>query len=292
MIMDSTSINEQEQRIADVRKDFWVGYTSATNILADLDDLMSYPRKIRMPNFAVIGDTNNGKSFILNRFVAKHSLPFNPNEDKTTLPIVHIRLRSKADETRLYNAILSSLFASGPDRESADAKLDRIHRLFFQLETKVLVVDEFQHSTCGTKQKIRELLNAIKNIGSDQKISLVIGGTPEVLNVLQSDPQIANRFQPRHLKKWSMCDDFLSLLATIQLKLKLRSNYDLTEDTIAKRVLLLSGGIIGDLVDLLVYLAVHAIRTETEVISEKMLSNDYLREIGWTPPSQRTKYDR
>lgn len=283
---------EQDERIAEVRKDFWVGYTSAKNIIADLDDLLKYPRKIRMPNIAVIGDTNNGKSFVLDRFVNKNSRPFDPNEDKTTLPIVHIKLRPKADETRLYNAILSSLFASGPDRESTDAKLDRVHRLLFQLDTQILVVDEFQHSTCGTKQKIRELLNAIKNIGSELKMSIVIGGTPEVLNVLQSDPQIANRFQPRHLNKWNMNDDYLSLLATIQLKLKLRKDYDLSADPIAKRILLLSGGILGDMVDLLTRLAVIAIRTGTEAITEKMLKNEFLKEIGWTPPSQRTKYER
>lgn len=290
--MNNSDTIEHEERIAEVRKDFWVGYTSAKNIITALDDLLKYPRKIRMPNIAVIGDTNNGKSFILDRFVSKNSRPIDPNEDKTTLPIVHIKLRPKADETRLYNAILSSLFASGPDRESTDAKLDRVHRLLFQLDTQILVVDEFQHSTCGTKQKIRELLNAIKNIGSELKMSIVIGGTPEVLNVLQSDPQIANRFQPRHLNKWNMSDDYLSLLATIQLKLKLRKDYDLSADPIAKRILLLSGGILGDMVDLLTCLAAIAIRTGTEAITEKMLKNEFLKEIGWTPPSQRTKYER
>ena len=290
--MDSVLEIDQEQRIAEVRKDFWVGYTAAKNILADLDDLMNYPRKIRMPNIAIIGDTNNGKSFILDRFVNKNSKPFDPNEEAPTLPIIHIRLRSKADESRFYNAILSSLFASGSDRESADSKLDRIHRLLFQLDTKILVVDEFQHSTCGTKSKIRELLNAVKNVGSDLKLSIVLGGTPEVLNALSSDTQIENRFIPRHLKRWSFNNEFLSLLATIQLKLKLRNNYDLTDDIIAKRLLLLSGGIIGDLVDLLVCLAVHAIRTGTEAITIEMLDIEYLKSIGWTPPSQRTKYDR
>jgi type II secretory pathway predicted ATPase ExeA len=290
--MKSYDTIEQEARIAEVRKDFWVGYTSAKKILADLEDLFHFPRKIRMPNIAIIGDTNNGKSFILDRFVSKNSRPFDPNEDKTTLPIVHIKLRPKADETRLYNAILSSLFASGPDRESADAKLDRVHRLLYQLDTQVLVVDEFQHSTCGTKQKIRELLNAVKNIGSELKMSIVIGGTPEVLNALQSDPQIANRFQPHHLSRWNMSDDYLSLLATIQLKLKLRKDYDLSADHIAKRILLLSGGIIGDMVDLLTCLTAIAIRTGTEAITEKMLKNEFLKEIGWIPPSQRTKYER
>ena len=290
--MEDHASVEHEERIAEVRRDFWVGYTTARQIIADLDDLLRYPKKIRMPNIAIIGETNNGKSFILDKFVGRNSLPFDPNEDKTTLPIVHIRLRAKADETRLYNAILSSLFASGPDRESADAKLDRIHRLFFQLETKMLVVDEFQHSTCGTKQKIRELLHSLKNLGSDLKIPIIIGGTPEVLNVLQSDPQIANRFQPRHLNRWKMSDEYLSLLATIQLKLKLRENYDLTADSIAKRILLLSGGILGDMVDLLVCIAANAIRTEAEVITVKMLSNEHLKEVGWAPPSQRTKYER
>ena len=290
--MDDVLKDEQEQRIAEVRKDFWVGYTAAKSILADLDDLVNYPRKIRMPNIAIIGDTNNGKSFILDRFVKKHSRPFDPNEENTTLPIVHIRLRAKADEARFYNAILSSLFASGPDRESADSKLDRIHRLLFQLDSQILVVDEFQHSTCGTKSKTKELLNAVKNVGSDRKMSIVIGGTPEVLNALSSDTQIENRFVPRQLMRWKLDDEFLSLLATIQIKLKLREKYDLTDDSIARLLLLLSGGIIGDLVDLLVYLAVHAIRTKTEAITKEMLDIQYLKKIGWTTPSQRTKYDR
>ncbi|BCS51775.1 TniB family NTP-binding protein [Geobacter sp. SVR] len=290
--MENLAGIEQEARIAAVRKDFWVGYTTAKKIMADLEDLLKYPKKIRMPNIAVIGETNNGKSFLLSKFVDRNSPPFDPNADKTTLPIVYIRLRAKADEARLYNAILSSLFASGPDRESTDSKLDRIHRLFFHLETKMLVVDEFQHSTCGTPHKIRELLHATKNLGSDLKIPIVIGGTPEVLNSLRSDPQISNRFQPRHLERWKMSDEFLSLLATIQVKLRLRGDYDLTEEGISQRILLLGGGILGDMVDLLVCQTADAIRTGSEVITEKTLSNAYLKGLGWVPPSQRTKYAR
>lgn len=290
--MDTGTLTDMQQRIADVRKDFWVGYTLAQKIISDLEELLNYPKKIRPPNIAVIGDTNNGKSFILSKFVERNNPPFDPNADHTTLPIVHVRLRSKADESRLYNAILSTLFASGPDRESADAKLDRIHRLFFQLETKMLVVDEFQHSTCGTPQKIRELLHSIKNLGSDLRIPIVIGGTPEVLNALQADPQISNRFHPRFLEKWEMTDNYLSLLGTIQVKLKLRKEYDLTEDRIAEKILNITNGILGDIVDLVVCLAVDAIKSGKEMITLKMLSKEHLNDLGWVPPSNRSKYDR
>lgn len=284
--------DDQESRIHDLRKDFWVAYPRAEEITAHLDDLLVYPKKIRMPNMALIGETNNGKSRLLDRFVVKNTPEFDPNSENTVLPIMHIRLRGEADESRLYNAMLDRLFAGGPMREPPDTKLQRLIELLTKLQTKMIIVDEFQHAIVGTPHKLRKFLNAFKNLGSELQLPLVVAGTPEVLNALQADPQIANRFPPRHLPKWKNSDDFLSLLATIQLKLKLRNEYDLTDEDLAVRVLTLTEGILGEVVALLTDLAVLAIRTGEERITVQMLKDDSLRKIGWVAPSLRTRYER
>jgi hypothetical protein len=76
------------------------------------------------------------------------------------------------------------------------------------------------------------------------------------------------------------------------VKLKLRKEYDLTEDRIAEKILSLTNSILGDIVDLVVCLAVDAIKSGKEMITLKMLSKEHLKELGWVPPSSRCKYDR
>jgi len=56
------------ERIEKIRSSRWVGYTTAKKILDKLDDLLTHPKTHRMPNMLIVGETNNGKTMIVNRF--------------------------------------------------------------------------------------------------------------------------------------------------------------------------------------------------------------------------------
>ncbi|MGA9997418.1 MAG: TniB family NTP-binding protein [Pyrinomonadaceae bacterium] len=61
-----------EERIAWIRGARWVGYTRAKEILDQLEDLLTHLKKHRMLNLLIYGDTNNGKTMIVNCFHNLH----------------------------------------------------------------------------------------------------------------------------------------------------------------------------------------------------------------------------
>jgi hypothetical protein len=45
-------------RIRRIRTDRWIGYARAEAVLAALEDLLSFPKRTRMPNLLLVGPTN------------------------------------------------------------------------------------------------------------------------------------------------------------------------------------------------------------------------------------------
>jgi hypothetical protein len=42
-------------------------------------------------------------------------------------------------------------------------------------------------------------------------------GTRDAFNAIQTDPQLTNRFEPELLRRWTMTDDYLRLLASFEI---------------------------------------------------------------------------
>ncbi|WP_274570878.1 TniB family NTP-binding protein [Neisseria leonii] len=100
-----------EQRIEYIRSPRWIGYPQAEQILAKLEDLLVYPSQHRMPNMLLVGDTNNGKTMLVSRFLSKHPAHDNPNGNHIVAPLVLIQASPIPDENRFYNTILDLLYA-------------------------------------------------------------------------------------------------------------------------------------------------------------------------------------
>jgi len=182
------------------------------------------------------------------------------------------------------------LQAFGPSREPADAKLRRLQRILQDLQTKMIILDEFQHALAGTPIRQRKFLNGLKYLGNELEISIVVSGTPDGLNALQTDQQIANRFEPVFLPKWRHGEEFLRLLASIEKVLGLKYPSGLTCEYFCSRILEESEGTIGEVMRLMRMLAEQAIRTGVEKITEDALKENNLKKIGWRKPSSRTRY--
>jgi hypothetical protein len=106
----------------------------------------------------------------------------------------------------------------------------------------------------------------------------------DAVRAIQTDPQMANRFEPVALPRWEMNRDFQMLLASFERILPLQQPSRLAEPALAARLLALSEGTIGELSSLLVVAAAQAIRSGAERIDE-----DVLIKTGWTPPSVRRR---
>ena len=278
-----------KQRIDAFDKNIWIGYTKAIEIRKTLETLLHYPRMHRMPNLALIGESNNGKTMLLKNFIKKHVVEPTPTASKSILPVLMIQMPPKPDENRFYDELLTRLFANESAREPITSKLSRLKILLKKIETKIIVLDEFQHSLAATMKNQRVLLNAIKYMSNELMISFVASGTLETLNSLQADPQIANRFEPTYLPKWRYDDDFKRLMVTFEARLGLKKESNLAEEKLGNLILATSEGTIGEIDDLVKKLAKFAIVSGTEQITTDMFESKILKRIGWTSPSTRNR---
>lgn len=291
-IENSEATLSTESRLQALKRPFWIGYPRVLSILQQMEEIFNHPKMHRMPNLAIIGETNNGKTMLLKTFCRRHTSTEEAYLEHPTLPILMLQAPPEPNEGRLYADILTSLFSYAGARETADSKLQRIRMLLTNLETRMIILDEFQNTLAGSGSRLRRFLNGIKYLGNELSIPIIVAGTPETLNVLQSDPQIANRFEPAFLPKWKLDEDYLRLLATIEPKLELRQRSKLHEPTIARRLHEESEGTIGELMKLIQTLAKDAILSGKETITQDMVQRGYLETLNWKPPSLRNRYER
>ena len=290
--MDSS--DDPELRIQALKQPLWIGYGRVIALRQQMEELFNHPRMHRMPNLAVIGESNNGKSMLLNNFARRHDPTLAPgysvNDDNIARPVFLFQAPPEPDEGRLYNRMLTELYAPGSEREPAESKLRRVSVILKALNTRMVLIDEFGFFQAGTPMKQRKLLNALKFLGNELQIPIVVAAVPETLNLLQSDPQVANRFEPVFLPKWKMGTDLQKLLATMEKTLALRLPSNLAAEPSAQRILDETNGIIGYMSELLQKLAIDAIRSGSECVTPNALKEANLKRLGWVHPSRRHRY--
>ncbi|WDE03874.1 TniB family NTP-binding protein [Thalassomonas viridans] len=275
---------DNDARIVKIRSDRWIGYPKAKSILTKLEDLLTYPRTQRMPNLLLVGDTNNGKTMLVNRFCKAHPAEDNPEGNGILAPVLFVQAPPVPDEGRFYNAILELLFAPYRPSERVDKKQFQVLKLLKYVGLKVLVIDEIHSILAGNLNRQRAFLNVLKYLGNELQISIVGVGTKDAFRALQTEPQLANRFEPVALPRWEFNKDYLRLLASFERMLPLRSASKLYETSLATRLFSMSEGYIGELARLLNTAAVYSVNEGIEQITPKVLDN-----IDWKSPSERKR---
>lgn len=284
--------SEDQKRIHEMKSATWIGYPRAISIRNQLQDLLAHPRTHRMPNLALISETNNGKTMLLKNFCKHSNPPEDPNSEKTILPVLMVQTPPSADEGRLYYAILDRLCAAGSAREAEDSKLRRLSIILQHLETKMLVLDDFFNIGSSTPGRRRKFLNSLRNLSISLEMPIVISGTPETLNILSVDPSIANRFKPVFLPKWSedRFEEVARFVLSVEKTLFLQKPCQLCDEDTLRKLLAFGEGMIGEIVAIIRLLAEWAIRSGVESISGDVVTRDSLKALGWVMPSDRSRH--
>src|SRR5437868_22287 len=118
-----------EQRIQNLRPPHWIGYTRAKRILDQLENLLRYPRIHRMPNLLIVGETNNGKTVVVSRFLKLHAALENSAGDHALVPVMLIQAPPEPNENRFYSAILQAIGAPFKVRSVAEKQFQILHLL-------------------------------------------------------------------------------------------------------------------------------------------------------------------
>jgi hypothetical protein len=273
-------------RIRRIRTDRWIGYARAEAVLAALEDLLSFPKRTRMPNLLLVGPTNNGKTMIVEKFRRAHpgTAAGESGDGIALFPVVKAQMPPGPDEGRFFGAILDAMGMPFSPRDRIATKQDAVVRIMRSTGTRMLVIDELHNVLSGSAMQQRRLLNLLRWLGNELQIPLVGVGTAEALRAIRSDDQLVNRFEPHPLPLWSDDGEYRRLLNTLEAVLPLRKPSHLAESALGARILSASEGVLGEMIAVIIRAAVRAVETGTEAISARMIE-----DTGFIRPSERRR---
>ena len=277
---------DAQSRIRRIRTDRWIGYARAEAVLAALEDLLTFPKRLRMPNLLLVGPTNNGKTMIVEKFRRAHaSVPAGETDTGAAIiPVLKMQMPAGPDEGRFFGAILEALGMPYGARDRVPAKQDTAVRIMRATGTRLLVIDELHNLLSGTALQQRRLLNVLRWLGNELQIPLVGVGTPEALRAIRSDEQLVNRFEPFALPLWTDDNEYRRLLSTLEAVLPLRKPSHLADPAMAGRILTAAEGVLGEIIAVIVRSAVVAVDSGTETISARMIER-----ASFIRPSERRR---
>lgn len=269
------------ERIDFIRTARWIGYSRAKEILQQLEDLLTYPKRPRMPNLLIIGESNNGKTTLIRHFYKKHGTTFQDDDLDLNIPIILIESPSSASEKALYIALLESMVAPYRDTSTVEVLYTQTLHLMRTYAVKMLIIDEFHSMFSGTARKQREMMNALKRLCNELQIPIIGVGTENAVNILYTDKQFASRFEVFELPAWELNDEFKRMLASFESILPLQHASNLSGTELAQAIYYKAKGNLGNVHNLLIRCAVEAIRNGDESITLKRIQaqKDFLSTI-------------
>ena len=210
------------ERIRAILGERWVHYPRAGHVLQILNRLPDHPRTTRMPSIAIHGDSGMGKTMIMEKFRREHPPLFDGEAGVERTRILALQMAGKPGERRLYAQILTALGAPQNPRAAA-VDLEQVAlRIKRAVDIHVVVLDEIHNMLAGMFREQRVVLNTLRYLSNELKISLVCFGVKEAREAITGDVQLARRFEEFPLPRWSAEEGFEQLVLAIIRNLPLR----------------------------------------------------------------------
>ncbi|MGR9285861.1 TniB family NTP-binding protein [Rhizobium johnstonii] len=267
---------EIEERVAWIRADRWLETADARSALGRLEDLLSYPPRDRMPCLLLYGDTGMGKTKIIRKFLRDHQPVFDRGTGVTSMPVVAMQMPAEPVERDVYGELLNSMSAPGPTGDATFRLKTTCRTLMRKMGVRMLIIDEIHAMLTETYRQQRIFLNVIRFMANDLKVPLICAGTDLARQALLTDPQLAERFEAFHLKRWSNTQQFAQLLASLGSILPLREPSQLGSAAVRRKVLDMTDGVTVRIFRLIETVAVEAVRTGAEAITLDSFDGDNL----------------
>jgi replication-associated recombination protein RarA len=232
----------------------------------------------------IAGSTNNGKTMLVQRFVKAHPFVDDPKAEALEAQVLYLQMPPTPDARQFFLAVLDRLDA--PVRRTASlAQLQALSlKILSQTRTKILIIDEIHNILGGRYEQQRAFLNLLRFLSNEIRVNLVCCGIATAARALQSDEQLANRFEHWPLPRWRIDNQTSALLNTVEMALPLKEESKISKPDVMDMIVSLSEGTIGEMIRLVALAAAEAINSGKEQIDRELLQ--YLR---WIPPSERRK---
>ncbi len=274
--------SEDKERLKFLERPTFIKHTKYKKLVKKLDELLYSPKKHRVRSLLLVGNSNNGKTEMVLRY-AKSKRKMDKNYEYYVEPVMYVQSPNRASIHELFDAIFMKLEVPYSKSESLVERQEKIKYYFEKFEIDMLIIDEIQNALIGSINKQKEFMSGIKNLSNILKKPIVLVGIPTGVNLVYNDHQLKSRFVPTKIKNWEYNDEYFSLLYAIELTLPLKKPSLIYEDEkLAKDILELSDGLIGDIVTIIYLLATYAIKNGDEKIKRGML-----KKINYIPAWER-----
>jgi len=259
-----------DERIYFIRSKRWVAYPKAIEILEHLNALLKHPRTTRTPSLAVYGDSGMSKSMLVEKFKDDYALSTRDKPRGPKAKLLVVELTGRPNERRLSAQILAVLGAPQNPRATI-VELERTTvRLLGDLGVQVLVLDEIHNVLAASWREQRVVFNTLRYLSNELKLSLVCFGIMEARQAINGDVQLARRFDSVSLPRWMAGKEFEQLVLAILRNLPLKEPSVLTVKGL-RRILLASDGVSARIFRMLNDVAIEAIETGVERITDEAL---------------------
>jgi Bacterial TniB protein len=259
-----------DERVYFIRSKRWIAYPKALEILGHLNALLKHPRTTRMPSLAVFGDSGMGKSMLVEKFKDDYALSAREKPRGPKAKLLVVELAGRPNERRLFAQILAVLGAPQNPRATI-VELERTTvRLLDDLGVQVLVLDEIHNVLAASWREQRVVFNTLRYLSNELKLSLVCFGIMEARQAINGDVQLARRFDSVSLPRWIADKEFEQLVLAIVRNLPLKEPSVLTVKGL-RRILLVSDGVSARIFRMLNDVAIEAIETGVERITDEAL---------------------
>ncbi|RCS31566.1 hypothetical protein DEO45_00140 [Rhodanobacter denitrificans] len=226
----------------------------------------------RAPGLIVTGPTNSGKTTLGNWILNAYS-QLSPSSfiDSVRPCAVMIELSGLTTQRGVYGRILEQIHAPVDSHARlADRELV-VTMTLRNINCRLLILDEAQDVLKTSERDQQRVLDALKYLMNSLKLPVLALGVEQAGKAFDSDQHLRARFSEIKLPSWKDDDDLIDLLASLEPNLLLQRSVNLRTREMVKKLLELSEGRLGYIVDILRNAAIEGISSGMETITPEML---------------------
>lgn len=269
----------------DLVEQIFVPHTAVENAISRIDQCYKATETSSEPIcIALIGPTRSGKSRALEYKAKKH--PKTRLDDGLRVPILSVRTPSNPTTKGLAEVMLRAIGDPNPGKGSETNMTNRLITLLGVAETRMMMVDEFQHFYDKKSHKVmHHVADWLKLVVDESHVALVVSGLPSCQAVLNQNEQLAGRFMsPIQMPRFDwinqdLRDEFIGILGCFQEGLAHFDMPQLNNDEMAFRFYCASGGLIGYVAKILRQAVWNAIDANRNNISLDDLSTAHMMSV-------------
>jgi hypothetical protein len=251
-----------------IRSRKWLSYDIGKNALDEVEMILNHPPTHRIPSMLLVGQTNNGKTMILEEALQRHPPERDPSAEADRIPLLFLTMPPGPELRRFYTLLLDHIGAVFKPSDTLSRLETQVLTLLKAVGTRAIVIDELHNILGGRFSDQRQFLNMLRFLSNELRISIIAAGTKNAVRVVQSDDQLANRFKLFSLPEWRDGRDFRKFLFLLEATLPFSEPSNFYKSDLAKTILTVSERTIGEMIMFVTEASIIAIQENASSVTK------------------------